>query len=101
MKNNNQFRKSITEVVNQSYNRALLALRKVEIELEKNPRSFQLKEEFMGALRTLQAYQHIHNHIANGNFDSVEYWDKYIDPMSEHKQNMDKLIKQTFQILNK
>ena len=38
MNNNNQFRKSITEVVNQSYNRAILALRKVEIELEKNPR---------------------------------------------------------------
>ena len=55
----------------------------------------------MGALRTLQAYQHIHNHIANGNFDSVEYWDKYIDPMSEHRQNIDKKIKQTFQILNK
>ena len=99
--NNNQFRKSITEVVNQSYNRALLALRKVEIELEKNPRSFQLKEERMGALRTLQAYQHIHHHIANGNFDSVEYWDKYIDPMSDFKQNIDKQIKQTFQILNK
>ena len=90
--NNNQFRKSITEVVNQSYNRALLALRKVEIELEKNPRSFQLKEERMGALRTLQSYQHIHHHIANGNFDSVEYWDKYIDPMSEHRQNIDKQI---------
>ena len=101
MKNNNQFRKSITEVVNQSYNRAILALRKVEIELEKNPRSFQLKEERMGALRTLQAYQHIHHHIANGNFDSVEYWNKYIDPMSEHKQNIDRQIKQTFQILNK
>ena len=99
--NNNQFRKSITEVVNQSYNRALLALRKVEIELEKNPRSFQLKEERMGALRTLQSYQHIHHHIANGNFDSVEYWDKYIDPMSDFKQNIDKQIKQTFQILNK
>ena len=90
MKNNNQFRKSITEVVNQSYNRALLALRKVEIELEKNPRSFQLKEERMGALRTLQSYQHIHHHIANGNFDSVEYWDKYIDPMSEHIQSLNK-----------
>ena len=88
--NNNQFRKSITEVVNQSYNRALLALRKVEIELEKNPRSFQLKEERMGALRTLQSYQHIHHHIANGNFDSVEYWDKYIDPMSEHIQSLNK-----------
>ena len=86
--NNNQFRKSITEVVNQSYNRALLALRKVEIELEKNPRSFQLKEERMGALRTLQSYQHIHHHIANGNFDSVEYWDKYIDPMSEHIKSL-------------
>ena len=101
MKNNEQFRKSITEVVNQSYNRALLALRKVEIELEKNPRSFQLKEERMGALRTLQAYQHIHHHIANGNFDSVEYWDKYIDPMSDFKKDIDKQIKQTFQILNK
>jgi hypothetical protein len=101
MKNNNQFRKSITEVVNQSYNRAILALRKVEIELEKNPRSYTLKEERMGALRTLQAYQHIHHHIANGNFDSVEYWDKYIDPMSEHKQNIDRQINQTFQILNK
>ena len=88
--NNNQFRKSITEVVNQSYNRARLALNKVEIELEKNPRSFQLKEERMGALRTLQAYQHIHHHIANGNFDSVEYWDKYIDPMSEHIQSLNK-----------
>ena len=92
--NNNQFRKSITEVVNQSYNRAILALRKVEIELEKNPRSYTLKEERMGALRTLQSYQHIH-HIANGNFDSVEYWDKYIDPMSEHKQNIDRQINQT------
>lgn len=89
--NNNQFRKSITEVVNQSYNRALLALRKVEIELEKNPRSFQLKEERMGALRTLQSYQHIHHHIANGNFDSVEYWDKYIDPMSEHQKHLTKV----------
>ena len=88
--NNNQFRKSITEVVNQSYNRARLALNKVEIELEKNPRSFQLKEERMGALRTLQSYQHIHHHIANGNFDSVEYWDKYIDPMSEHIQSLNK-----------
>ena len=101
MKNNNQFRKSITEVVNQSYNRAELALRKAEERLKENPRSFQLKEEFMGALRTLQAYQHIHHHIANGNFDSVEYWDKYIDPMSDFKQNIDKQIKQTFQILNK
>ena len=88
--NNNQFRKSITEVVNQSYNRAELALRKAEERLKENPRSFQLKEEFMGALRTLQAYQHIHHHIANGNFDSVEYWDKYIDPMSEHIQSLNK-----------
>ena len=88
--NNNQFRKSITEVVNQSYNRALLELTKAEERLKENPRSFQLKEEFMGALRTLQAYQHIHHHIANGNFDSVEYWDKYIDPMSEHIQSLNK-----------
>ena len=91
MKNNNQFRKSITEVVNESHNRAIVALRKAEMELEKNPRSFQLKEERMGALRTLQSYQHIHHHIANGNFDSVEYWDKYIDPMSDFKKNLDKL----------
>ena len=85
MKNNNQFRKSITEVVNNSYNRAELELTKAKERLKENPRSFQLKEEFMGALRTLQSYQHIHHHIANGNFDSVEYWDKYIDPMSENK----------------
>ena len=105
MNNNNQFRKSITEVVSQSYNRAIVALRKAEDRLKENPRSFQLKEERMGALRKLQSYQHIHHHIANGNFDSVEYWDKYIDPMSEHKQNIDRhikqTIKQTFQILNK
>ena len=90
MKNNNQFRKSITEVVNESYNRAIVALRKPEERLKENPRSFQLKEERMGALRTLQSYQHIHHHIANGNFDSVEYWDKYIDPMSEHIQSLNK-----------
>lgn len=101
MKNNEQFRKSITEVVNESHNRAIVALRKAEERLKENPRSFQLKEERMGALRTLQSYQHIHHHIANGNFDSVEYWDKYIDPMSDFKQNIDKQIKQTFQILNK
>jgi diadenosine tetraphosphate (Ap4A) HIT family hydrolase len=101
MKNNEQFRKSITEVVNESYNRAILELRKVEEKLKENPRSFQLKEERIGALRKLQSYQHIHHHIANGNFDSVEYWDKYIDPMSEHKQNIDRQINQTFQILNK
>lgn len=99
MKNNNQFRKSITEVVNESYIRATIELRKAEIELEKNPRSFQLKEERIGALRTLQSYQHIHHHIDNGNFDSVEYWDKYIDPMSEHKQSIDRQRNQTFQIL--
>jgi hypothetical protein len=81
MKNNGQFRKSITEVVNVSYNRAVVALRKAEERLKENPRSYTLKEEYMGALRTLQAYQHIHHHIANGGFDSVEYWDKYIDPM--------------------
>ena len=105
MNNNNQFRKSITEVVNQSYIRAELELTKARKKLKENPRSFQLREEHEGALRTYQAYQHIHHHIANGNFDSVEYWDKYIDPMSEHKQNIDRHIKQTinqtFQILNK
>ena len=101
MKNNEQFRKSITELVNSSHYNSVIALRKVERELEKNPRSYRLKEERIGRLRTLQSYQHIKYHIDNGNLDSVEYYDKYIDPMSDFKQNIDKQIKKTFQILNK
>lgn len=89
MMNNEQFRKSISEVVNYSHSKAVISLQKVERELEKNPRSFQLKEERLGRLREKQAYEHIKHHIDNGNFDSVEYWDKYIDPMSDFKKEMD------------
>ena len=90
MKNNEQFRKSITELVNSSHDNSVIALRKVERELEKNPRSYRLKEERIGRLRTLQSYQHIKHHIDNGNLDSVEYYDKYIDPMSDFKKELDK-----------
>ena len=90
MKNNEQFRKSITELVNSSHDNSVIALRKVERELEKNPRSYRLKEERIGRLRTLQSYQHIKYHIDNGNLDSVEYYDKYIDPMSDFKKELDK-----------
>ena len=90
MKNNEQFRKSITELVNSSHDNSVIALRKVERELEKNPRSYRLKEERIGRLRTLQSYQHIKYHIDNGNLDSVEYYDKYIDPMSDFKKELNK-----------
>ena len=90
MKNNEQFRKSIIETINSSHSRAVISLQKIDRELEKHPRSFQLKEERMGRLRTKQAYEHIKHHIDLGNFDSVDYWDKYIDPMSEHIQSLNK-----------
>ena len=91
MNNNEQFRKSISEVINYSHIKAVISLQNIERELEKNPRSFQLKEERLGRLRTKQAYEHIKHHIDLGNFDSVEYWDKYIDPMSDFKKELDTL----------
>lgn len=91
--NNEQFRKSITEVINKSQSRAVADLQKAEKALKENPRSHKCKEDRIGALRTLQAYQHLWFHITNGNFDSVEYYEKYIDPMSEHQKELEKLYK--------
>jgi len=88
--NNEQFRKSITELVNKSHHRSVIKLRKVERELKKNPRSFTLKEERIGALRNLQSYEHIKYHIDCGSLDSVEYYDKFIDPLSDYQRELDK-----------
>ena len=83
--NNEQFRKSITQKINDCYERAVIAEKEADKRLKENPRSYTLKEEWMGALRTKQAYQHLVFDIDNGNFDSVEHWDKYLDPMSEYQ----------------
>ena len=86
--NNEQFRKSITHVINDAHLNALIKLQKAEQRLKENPRSYTLKEERIGALRAKQAYEHIKLHIDNGSFDSVEYWDKYLDPMSEFQRTL-------------
>lgn len=87
--NNEQFRKSITVVINKAENRAILILQKAEQALKENPRSCKCKEDRIGALRTLQAYQQLKWNITNGSFDSVEYYEKYIDPKSEYQRELE------------
>jgi hypothetical protein len=93
--NNEQFRKSITQVIKDAYERAFISLREAEKNLKENPRSFTLKEEQMGALRTLQAYQHLVNDINDGVYDDIEYYNKYIDPMSEYQKEINEYYNKT------
>ncbi len=93
--NNEQFRKSITQVIKDAYERAVISSTKADKRLKENPRSYTLKEEQIGALRTLQAYQHLVNDINNGDYDDIEYYNKYIDPMSEYQKEINEYYNKT------
>jgi len=65
-------------------------LQKAEQWLDENPRSFKAKEEFVSKLRTKQCYESLLIAIKQGNYESEEFYDKYIDPSSEHVQWLNK-----------
>ena len=67
-------------------------LQQVEKWLDESPRSFQAKKEFARKLRTKQCYESILLYIKKGHYESQEFYDKYIDPSSEHVQYINKKL---------
>tara|TARA_R110000868_G_scaffold410601_1_gene699214 strand:- start:78 stop:365 length:288 start_codon:yes stop_codon:yes gene_type:complete len=65
-------------------------LQKAEQWLDENPRSFKAKEEFVSKLRTKQCYESILFHLREGCYESQEFYEKYIEPTSEHVQWLNK-----------
>lgn len=85
---NEQFRKSITEEISRKYKEACVKLEKAKKDVKENPRSHKCKEEEMSSLRVLQTLQTLIHRIDNGDYDSVEYYDKWINPMTKYQSKL-------------
>lgn len=87
---NNQFKKSIVSHITELHNYYKSEADKWEVEMKKNPKLKQPREEYIRYHWEYRAYASLIHNIKAGNYDSVEYYDNYLDPNSEHRIEMKK-----------